>query len=152
MWHIAMLLLKNNNLLATLLTTYSQEVMIQMNSIYFYIQDEKRSQALDVRLKSRKSIGEQIQRAASRSHHQLQQASEQRHRSSQHRKHLQRERTFTGDFGTQNSAVSNALLKHDKRAITEDRGANNLERVHSVKLAEIDQRKIVSQVSKYIYN
>ena len=37
-------------------------------------------------------------------------------------------------------------MRHDKQAITEDRGNSNLERVQSVKVEEYEQRKIVSQV------
>ena len=110
------------------------------------MQDEKRSNTLRSRVNDKKHVLDRMERQATITSQMLNNNLDGRTRSSLYKKQIYRERTFINDFNVQNTSVSNALMRHDKQAIIEDRGNSNLERVQSVKVEEYEQRKIVSQV------
>ena len=102
------------------------------------------------RVNDKKHFLDELERQTTQTQNMLSKNQDVKTRSSIHTKQVKRERTFTNDFNIQNTSVSNALMRHDKQAILDDRGNTNLERVQSVKAAEREQRKIVSQVSRGI--
>jgi hypothetical protein len=54
-----------------------------------------------------------------------------------------------GDFNTQNTSVSNALLRHDRQARNEDKHQEKSEQVRSLRYLEKDQHDVVNKYMEH---
>lgn len=107
--------------------------------------DEKRNLALRERTHEQKKMMEDVDRKDMQRMSYLERSGEKRVKSSQHWKLRRGEMTFTTDFNVQNTSVSNALMRHDRQAVQEDKLQEKAEIVQAHKTVEKEQQEIVKK-------
>lgn len=108
-------------------------------------QEEKKSKALKQREKDNKKIMEIMEKRELARLGYIEKNSHSRNKSSQLARKRKTELTFVGDFNSQNTSVSNALLRHDRQSQSEDKMQEKTERIRSLRDQEKEQHEVVDK-------
>ena len=107
--------------------------------------EEKRSKTMKEREKEAKTTAGVLEKRELNRIGYLDKSGELRNKSSHFTKHRRGELTFISDFNTQNTSVSNALLRHDRLARKEDKLQEKNDFVQGQKAMEQDQKEVVQK-------
>ena len=108
-------------------------------------QDDKRSQVMKERALDQKRLLEEVDKHDLNRITYLEKNGELRSKSSQYWRQRRGELTFMTDFNVQNTSVSNALMRHDRQAVQEDKLQERSELVMAHKVVEKEQQDIVKK-------
>lgn len=111
--------------------------------------DQKRSKSLKTREKDQKLLIEMMEKREMLRLKNLNKTQEKRSQSSHHSKQRRGELTFMSEFSTQKTSVSNALLRHDRQARTEDLQLKRSETIHAMKETENEQKALVKNYMEH---
>ncbi len=107
--------------------------------------DQKRYKALQERGEDKQKIIDHLGKQEVQREVELHRA----HARYQHSSHLNRRRrkelTFLSDFATQNTSVSNALLRHDRQSRREDKEQESVARIHKQRTNLHEQQHMVNK-------
>ena len=107
--------------------------------------DEKRSKTLKDREREQKRLVDTLDKQEAHRVRTVEKYHDRQNKVTQYQRQRRGELTFISDFNTQNTSVSNALLRHDRQARCEDKLNDNEDLVKAHRDKEGEQRDVVKK-------
>lgn len=107
--------------------------------------EEKRNATLKEREKDKLKIIDSLERRELHRIHYLEKRNESRSKSGEAAKHHRADLNFISDFAHQHTSVSNALMRHDRQTLADDKKRSKQDTVQSHKALEKSQRDTVKK-------